>query len=380
MPIKRRAFVLSATALSLALAAGPLAAPALATTDRPTPCAVAPNGPDIATLTAELAELPDLTATAGTVRVGGKCAWSGSGGVRDTRTQAPALEEGRFRAGSVTKLVTASIVLRLAAEGRISLDGTVQHYLPGVLTKDFKPITVRQLLNYTSGLKPGSAQPGGSVDETFPHRFETVTPREVVAASVAAGPAADPGDTQTYGNIHYTVLGLLVEKVTDDTFAHQAKVQVFRPLGMRDSSFPAGTDPRIHGAHNRGYDWIDGELTDVTEWNMSDRWAAGDLISTTADLERLLKGLIGGRVVSGPLLREVFTLPFEGAHYGIALQRLELYGQEVWAKSGSRPGYATAVAATRDLSRTVVYSVNSTDAKGDGGPAAERFAVPVFRP
>jgi D-alanyl-D-alanine carboxypeptidase len=213
----------------------------------------------------------------------------------------------------------------------------------------------------------------------YPHRFETLTPEAVVAESVAKGPGHAPGAEQHYGNIHYTVLGMLIEKVTGDSYAHQAAVRIFRPAGMRHTSFPAGPDPRIHGPHNRGYEVIDGRLTDVTDWNMSDRWAAGDLISTTADLERLLRALFRGRVVPEPQLREMFTVPdLPGATMAAALERFELNGKEIWGKTGSRPGYHTVVAATRDLSRTVVYSVNSTDARGDGLAIASRFAFPAF--
>ncbi|MFF5535309.1 serine hydrolase domain-containing protein [Streptomyces cinerochromogenes] len=375
---RTRRSLLLATAVVTALAAGPLAAPAFAA---PAPPASAPTttGPDTEALSAAIAGLPDRDVTAALLRVGGDGSWRGTAGVRDVRSEAPALENGRFRAGSVTKVVTASIVLQLAAEGRIDLDGTVQHYLPGLLTKDFAPITVRQLLNYTSGLRPGASL-GDTVEEGYAHRFETLTPRQVVADSVAQGPAYAPGTRQTYGNIHYTVLGMLIEKVTGDSYAHQAEVRIFRPLGMRHSSFPVGGDPRIHGPHNRGYDWIDGRLVDVTDWNMTDRFAAGDLISTTADLERLLVGLFRGRVVPEPQLREMFTLPdVPGAQYGAALERFEVNGKVIWGKTGSRPGYTAVIAATRDLSRTLVYSVNSTDAKGDGQQAgAQRFAFPAF--
>ncbi|MFH9088350.1 serine hydrolase domain-containing protein [Streptomyces sp. NPDC017673] len=377
--------VLLAAALVTAVAAGPLAAPAFAAT---APLASASStsaapasgttGPDTEALAAAVAGLPDHDATAALLRVGGDGTWRGTAGVRDVRTGAPALENARFRAGSVTKVVTASIVLQLAAEGRIDLDGTVQRYLPGLLTEDFAPVTVRQLLNYTSGLRPGSSL-GDTVEEGYPHRFETLTPRQVVADAVAGGPAYAPGTRQTYGNIHYTVLGMLIEKVTGDSYAHQAEVRVFRPLGMRHSSFPVGADPRIHGPHNRGYDWIDGKLVDVTDWNMSDRFAAGDMISTTADLERLLVGVFRGRVVPRPELKEMFTLPdVPGARYGAGLERFEVNGKVIWGKTGSRPGYATVIAATPDLSRTLVYSVNSTDAKGDGLAVAQRFAFPAF--
>ncbi|GAB1338116.1 serine hydrolase domain-containing protein [Streptomyces sp. E-15] len=377
---------LVAAGLVAALAAGPLAAvpafaasaPPASTAPRPSAASAAAEGPDTEALAAALSGLPDHDATAALLRVGGDGTWRGTAGVRDVRTGAPALENARFRAGSVTKVVTASIVLQLAAEGRVDLDGTVQHYLPGLLTGDFAPVTVRQLLNYTSGLRPGASL-GDTVEDGYAHRFETLTPREVVAAAVAQGPAYPPGTRQTYGNIHYTVLGMLIEKVTGDSYAHQARVRVFRPLGMRHSSFPAGADPRVHGPHNRGYDWIDGRLVDVTDWNMTDRFAAGDLISTTADLERLLVGVFRGRVVPEPQLREMFTLPdVPGARYGAALERFEVDGKVIWGKTGSRPGYATAIAATPDLSRTLVYSVNSTDAKGDGLGVAQRFAFPAF--
>jgi D-alanyl-D-alanine carboxypeptidase len=379
----RRRTTLLAASLVLALGAAPLAAPAFAASgpaSLPTSAHTTPTGPDTEALQAALEGLPDQDATAALVRVGGKGSWRGTAGVRDLRTGAPALENARFRAGSTTKIVTAALVLQLAAEGRISLDGTVQRYLPGLLTEDFAPITVRQLLNYTSGLQPGASL-GESTEEMYPHRFETLTPGEVVAASVAKGPTPGyaPGARQDYGNIHYTVLGMLIEKVTGDSYAHQASVRIFRPLGMRHTSFPDGPDPRIHGPHNRGYDRIDGELVDVTDWNMSDRWAAGDMISTNADLERLLVGVFKGRVVPEPQLTEMFAVPdVPGATMGAPFSPFELNGRTVWAKTGSRPGYHTVVAATRDLSRTVVYSVNSTDARGDGEAIARRFAFPAF--
>ncbi|MER6128694.1 serine hydrolase domain-containing protein [Streptomyces sp. NPDC001795] len=370
------ALTLSLTALPLAGTAAAHSAPSSCTAQAGPPSAT--GGPDTEALCAAIAGLPDHDATAALLRVGGKGSWRGVAGVRDVRSGAPALEHARFRAGSVTKVVTAAIVLQLAAERRISLDGTVQQYLPGLLTKDFRPITVRQLLTYTSGLQSGPSL-GDTVEDGYPHRFETLTPQQVVAASVALGPGYEPGTQQNYDNIHYTVLGMLIEKITGDSYAHQAAVRIFRPLGMRDTSFPHGADPRIHGPHNRGYDWIDGKLVDVTDWNMSDRWAAGDMISTTKDLERFLVALFRGRVVPEPQLKEMFTVPkVPGATYAAALERFELNGKVIWGKTGSRPGYSTVIAATRDLSRTLVYSVNSTDAKNDGLTVAKRFAFPAF--
>lgn len=329
--------------------------------------------------------LPNADATAALVRVGGTDGtWRGSSGVHDLDTRRKADPHGRFRAGSTTKIVTAAVVLQLAAEGRIDLDRPVQHYLPGLFTKKFEPIPVRSLLNYTSGLKAGDG-----FDDEFAHRYDTLDPRTVVASAIAKGPEHDPGDEQHYRNIHYTVLGLLIEKVTDDSYAHQAAQRIFRPLQLRDTYFP-GTDPRIRGPHNRGYqkrEQPDGttRLVDVTEWNQYDRFAAGDMISSTADLEKFTQALFAGKVVPQPQLKEMFTLPrlapgTPEPTFAAGLQRTEVGDKVLWFKTGSRYGYTNIIASTENGSRTLVYSVNATDAKGkDIHPVAQRIVAAALR-
>ncbi|MFJ6620737.1 serine hydrolase domain-containing protein [Kitasatospora sp. NPDC091335] len=393
MTIRRRTAL--ATVLALGLGAGPSAAsPALASTPAlaATPGAQTTAGqlpaPDVKALEAALRGLPDADATAALVRVGGHGIWHASAGVHDLGSGRQALEEARFRAGSTTEVVTSAIVLQLAAEGRVDLDGTVQRYLPGLLSDAFEPVTVRQLLTFTSGLQPGSSL-GPENAEGYENRFRTLTPGEVVAASVAQGPYRGPGEgpgrKQRYANNDYTVLGMLIERITGDSYAHQAQARVFRPAGMRHTSFPEGPDPRIHGAHNRGYQKLaDGTVVDATEWNMSDRWAAGDMISTTADLEKFLFALFRGELVPQPLLeKEMFTAPdVEGAVMSAGLQRFDTGGGRVlWLKTGERPGYSTLIAATRDLSRTLVYSVNATGAKAATmNPVCERIVRAAFAP
>ncbi|RFU84931.1 class A beta-lactamase-related serine hydrolase [Streptomyces triticagri] len=347
------------------------------------------GGPDTGQLAAALEGLPDDDATAALVRTSwaqGSGSWRGSAGVRDTTTGREAVPQARFRAGSTTKVITAALVLQLASEGRIDLDGHVQTYLPGLLDERFEPITVRHLLTYTSGLQPGSSL-GAEDGEGYVNRFRTMTPAEVVAGSVAKGPyrgdGEGPGRKQRYANIDYTVLGLLVEKVTGDTYAHQAKRRILRPAGMRHSSFPVGPDPRIHGLHHRGYQKLtDGRVVDATEWNMTDRRAAGDLVSTTEDLEKFLFALFRGELVPKPLLKkEMLTLPkAENATMSAGLQRVDAGGGlVVWCKTGARPGYSTLIAATEDLSRTLVYSVNSVDAKAEEtNPVTERIQRAAF--
>ncbi|MFL5994403.1 MAG: serine hydrolase domain-containing protein [Streptomyces sp.] len=367
--------------------AGALAVPLTAGLPTASATAHSSGAPDAEALRAALAGLPDADATAALVRVGGTGGgWRGSSGVHDLESGRPADPGARFRAGSTTKVVTAAAVLRLVAEGRIDLNTPVQRYLPGLLSARFRPVTVRQLLNHTSGIPAGDGL-GDTFEEVYAHRFDTLTPQRVAASAGAKEPEFCPGKQQHYLNINYTFLGLLIERVTGRSYASEAARLVLGPAGMRDTYFP-GTDPRILGPHNRGYQAVrraDGttEFVDVTEWNQADRFAAGDMISTIADLERLLTGLLRGRIVQRPQLKEVFSVPsgITGASYSAGgLQRFESDGKVYWVKSGGRYGYNSALAATRDLSRTLVYSVNSTDAKSENAnPVVVRIITAALK-
>ncbi|GAA1925651.1 serine hydrolase domain-containing protein [Streptomyces durmitorensis] len=378
-----------AAALVLGLT-GAATAPALADAHSHAPATTAPaqdSAPDGKALRKAIKGLPNADATAALVRVGGpEGTWRGRSGVHDLVTGRKADPHGRFRAGSTTKIVTAAVALQLAAEGELDLDRPVQHYMPELFPtqkqqRKFEPIPVRSLLNYTSGLKSGDG-----FDDEYAHRYDTLEPQKVVASAISKGPEHDPGAEQHYRNIGYTVLGLLIERVTGDSYADQASERIFRPLHLHDTYFP-GADPRIRGPHNRGYQSMkqpDGttRLVDVTEWNQSDRFAAGDMISSTADMEVFTQALFGGEVVPRPQLKEMFTLPklapgVPEATFGAGLQRMELDDDKVvWLKTGSRYGYSNMIASTENGSRTLVYSVNATDAKGPAmNPVAERIAL-----
>ncbi|MGW4433143.1 serine hydrolase domain-containing protein [Streptomyces tendae] len=386
--MRARSHAVLAASVVLALAAGPLAAPAFAAPPAPASRFADQRGPAEEALRAAIAGLPNQYATAALVRVGTPGGdWHGSAGVRDLASGRPAHPDARFRAGSVTKVVTAATVLRLAAQGEIDLDAPVQGYLPDLFTPDFEqPISVRHLLNHTSGIKPGDGL-GDDFAELYAHRYETLTPQRVAASAIAKGPEDFvPGTRQQYLNINYTILGLLIEKVTGRSYASEATRLVLRPAGMHHTYFP-GTDPRIRGPHNRGYQAVerpDGttRLVDVTEWNQADRWAAGDMISTTADLERLLTRLFRGKIVPRPELEEMFTTPagVPGATMSAGLEYQEADGQVFWGKSGGRYGYNAFIGGTRDLSRTLVCAVNSTDAKGtERNPVVDAITAAALR-
>ncbi|MFD3699536.1 serine hydrolase domain-containing protein [Streptomyces sp. NPDC058646] len=385
---------LIAAALVLGIASGPAVAHAAPERTAPAAAAQGPSGPGVSAGVPVFSAPPDARAlekaiaglgaqhgdaTAALVRVGGTSgSWQGSSGVADIRSGRAAIEHGRFRAGSVTKTFTSAVVLQLAAEGRVELDRPVREYLPGLFPASFeKPVTVRQLLNYTSGVRAADG-PGDSFEAQWDHRFDVTDPRRQIAEALAKGPEFPAGEAQRYLNINYTILGVLIEELTGTTYERAVSERILKPLGLRGTSFPGRFGTRIPGPHNHGYQALtraDGsrELRDVTVWNSSDRWAAGDMISTTADLERFTVALFDGRIVPKALLKEtMFAVPavndFETgrpAALTAGFSRIVLPdGTEIWGKAGGRHGYNTAIGGTLDGSRTLVYSVNSTDAKG----------------
>ncbi|MFF6808027.1 serine hydrolase [Streptomyces sp. NPDC012616] len=392
--MKNTTRALPAAALVLAVTAGPAVLPATASAASPAsltcPAVSARSAHPDPALQAAVACLPSADATAALVRVGGaEGVWRGSSGVHDLESGRPADPTARFRAGSVTKVFTAAVALQLATEGTVDLDRTARSYLPELIPASYGEVTVRQLLNHTHGI-PAPDFPGTTVEEAYANRFRVHDPEDMVRSAVSKEREFAPGERQHYLNIGYTVAGLLIERVTGDSYEHQVARRILKPLGLRDTYLP-GTDPRIVGPHNHGYQTMrldDGTtgLRDVSVWGTTDGWAAGDIVSTTADLERFTQALFGGRVVRGPLWEEMLTLPkvadFKSgapAAYSVGLSMKKLGGREVWGKTGGRWGYNTAIASTRDGSRTLVYSVNSTNAKGqDMNEVAQNIMVAAY--
>ena len=124
------------------------------------------------------------------------------------------LTDAQFRIGSATKMFTASLVLQLAAEGRLGLDDPVQRWLPGALPASYPTVTVGQLLDHTSGL-PKSTEDAGHEQPAWVvrHRFDWHSPRAVVRSATRQPMAFAPGTKQQYNGVNYFLAGLVVERV-----------------------------------------------------------------------------------------------------------------------------------------------------------------------
>ncbi|MCO1581978.1 beta-lactamase family protein [Crossiella sp. SN42] len=376
-----------AAALSLTLL-GAAAAPAVAAEGRTGCHASVPL--NTAPLEQAIAGLPDAEATSAIVRATGPAGcWTGGSGVADLRTGRAAPPHGRFRIGSITKVFVAVVALRLAGEGRLSLDDTVQRHLPGTLPADYPPVTIRQLLNYTSGL-PSPRLADESPEYQVAHRFDRHTPQEYLRAAFQHAKEFEPGEKQSYTNINYKVLGLVLERVTGRPYGKEVEDRVLRPLGLRHTTVP-GEEVFIRGPHARGYQLItvagQRKPVDVTEWNPSGDWATGEMISTLADLDTFVAALLGGRLLPPAQQAELFAVPAvsdvsgRAASYGGGLQRLKVPGVGVvWGKTGARYGYTAGMGGTLDGLRRTTYAVTAKDAKSSvNSPALpQRIIVPAM--
>jgi D-alanyl-D-alanine carboxypeptidase len=307
-----------------------------------------------------------------------------SGGVADRDTRAPARAGDAFRIASTTKTFVATVMLQLVGEGRVSLDDTVEHWLPGAVSgngNDGGAITVRQLLQQTSGLFDYTSDfPGLTSKEGYlAGRYTTWTPEQLVAIATEHAPNFAPGEGWSYSNTNYIVAGMIIQKATGNSWNHEVTERVIRPLGLRGTSAPT-TSSRIPGRHLRGYSDFDGggAGTDVTALNPSAGGAAGAMISTTADLTRFYEALLGGRLLRPAQLAAMrTTVPapelepaWPGPRYGLGLMEVPLScGGVYYSHGGDIPGYTTRNGVTADGRRAV--ALNAT---GDGSPGTQQAA------
>lgn len=361
MTSHRKATAVSVLAASVALLV-PAATPAAAAAPGP--------GPDRAALQQAL----DATVAAGVpgavaeVRTG-RGVWHGSSGTADPATGRTAKAGDRFRAGSVTKTFTATLVLQLVAEGKVRLDDTIEGQLPGVVPGG-EHITVRQLLHHTSGLANYTDVLLRKPDPVRDAQKATYTPRELIALVADAPNRPAPGTTWEYSNTNYVVLGLLVEHVTGRSLPYEMDRRILRPLHLKGTSFP--TTPSIPGPHLHGYEWLDGRgagaaPTDLTEFSPAAYWATGTLISTTHDLNTFYKALFDGRLLPPRLVREMRAMqPMNpgrpGRSYGLGLESNAntcAADGPVVGHTGEVVGYQTFSFTSADGERQVTLSVNT---------------------
>ncbi|MQS15925.1 beta-lactamase family protein [Streptomyces kaniharaensis] len=299
--------------------------------------------------------------------------WAGSGGARELGRSAKPLTDGHFRIGSSTKNFIATTVLMLAAEGRIGLDIPAGDYLPEFGLD--RRITVRMLLQHTSGIfsHTGELYEDGTVAFGVPwrgkawvdKRFHTYLPEELVRLSLSKAARFEPGSGWSYSNTNYVLARLVIESITERSFADELQRLILGPLGMTGTVAP-GASPEVPEPHNHGYyryeDAGQEKTVDVTRHNPTWVAAGGDMISTTKDLHTYFSALMGGKLLPAELLTEMRT-PEATIGYGLGVfaQDLGPGAGTVFHHNGATIGSAALMYSTPDGSTTMTAGLTYVD-------------------
>ena len=305
-------------------------------------------------------------------------------GKGDLATKAAVNPAGEFRVGSITKDFTAVLVLQLVAQKKVNLDAPAADYLPAGTLPKGSPITVRELLDHTSGLYDytNDLLTGDTVTGYQGFRYKTYTPQSLVADSVKHGLQFRPGSEYSYSNTNFVVLGMLVEHVTKLPYATVLQQRILKPLHLTHTYFvvPQTTVPGVHSIGYLTQDHPALPLFDATNQTASWLWTAGALISSTSDLDAYMRALVTGHLLPAAQLAQMENTEFVNSttRYGLGLREYELpCGVDVYGHDGIIEGYQTYSYTTKNGSRQVTISANASN--NMNVYAAELLALtPVF--
>jgi D-alanyl-D-alanine carboxypeptidase len=221
-------------------------------------------------------------------------------GYGELATRTPIRITDRFRIASLTKTFVSVVVLQLVGEGKLSLNDAVHSRLPG-LVPNGRNITIRQLLNHTSGLFD-YIEDQNVFRRLVNNPLRVWSPQELIAVGTSHAALFAPGRGWAYSNTGYLLLGLTVEKATGNSLGAELRQRIFVPLGLRGTTFPA--TPQIVGPHAHGY-FVIGKppAQDVTAVTPSFVWANGAIVSTADDVAAFYRALLAGKLLAPTMLQ-----------------------------------------------------------------------------
>jgi D-alanyl-D-alanine carboxypeptidase len=311
-------------------------------------------------------------------------------GYSDRATKTPMKPNDRMLAGSVGKTFAAATALQLIKQGKIGLDDKVEKYLGGEpwfpRLPNAKDITVRQLMNHTSGLVRYEFKDQFTKDLTA-NPEKVWKPAELVAYLLDEKPPFEAGKGWDYSDTNYIVLGMIIEKVTGKKFYDEANRRLLKPLKLSDTIPQDG--PRLKGlvqgyaGPNNPFGGKDEMIQDGKfAINPQFEWTGGGYASTSLDLARWATMLYEGKAYSPDLLPQVLDgvpAPMLGreTRYGLGVIIRKTAGGTSYGHSGFFPGYLTDMMYFPDQKIAVAVQVNTSVGRSLGKPLTRVLAEVV---
>jgi CubicO group peptidase (beta-lactamase class C family) len=228
----------------------------------------------------------------------GEIVYQGAVGLENIKDKTPIELNTKFRIGSVTKQFTASAILKLQEQGKLSVHDKLSTYYPDFPRGD--QVTIHHLLTHTSGIHSFTNTP-----DFLEKVVSTTTPDEMLKWIASLSYDFDPGDAWSYNNSGYYLLGLIIEKVNGKSFGETLADFFFEPLEMNNTGVHS---PGINLENEAiGYQYENGDIEPAVDWNMDFAGGAGNLYSTVIDLYKWNKAVFNGNVLSEASKQMAFT-------------------------------------------------------------------------
>jgi D-alanyl-D-alanine carboxypeptidase len=261
--------------------------------------------------------------------------WRESFGAADREWDVANTADTKFRLGSITKQFTATAILQLAEQGKLSVDDPISKYYADA-PPAWAKVTIKHLLTHTSGIPSYTA---------LPKFFETsskqpLTPDGIIKLTRDMPLEFEPGSKYAYDNTGYILLGYVIEKVSGETYADYVAKHIFAPLGMKDTGYDVSETILRHRAS--GYKptkdgWRNADYLDMTL-----PYAAGSLYSTTGDLLTWDRALTEGKILTPASRQAMFT--DYGHQYGFGWRIDTDGGHARVGHGGGINGFSTGIA------------------------------------
>jgi D-alanyl-D-alanine carboxypeptidase len=300
--------------------------------------------------------------------------WTGTSGFADVAARRPVTPDTPFAVGSISKTFTAALVVALAGEGRVDLDASVLTYLPSL--KVDARITVRQLLDHTSGLNDFFFHP--KIDAALlADPGKMWLPKD--SLRYVGKPYFKPGRGYHYSNTNYLVLGMLAEAVGGAPIGEQIRSRFTIPLGLSGTVYQGAQTPTVAPAHAYRFAGTGLKLPPIDLTGSSSivpfpsvvtaAAGAGSIATTATDLVHWARALYGGDALSEPSLRAMLgdiprtSIYGHGIAYGLGVQSVLLDGRPTFGHSGRLLGSQAVMRwlPTESMSIAVLTNQSRTD-------------------
>src|SRR6059058_250030 len=278
----------------------------------------------------------------------------GASGLADMDARRAPTANTIYEIGSITKQFTSAAIMKLVEQGRVKLDDDLSKYVPQFPLQG-KKVSIRQLLNHTSGIHSYTSSPGWA--KTW---NDELSPDAIIKFVTADTFDFAPGTAYRYNNTSYVLLGMVIEKASGQKYAKYLDAQFFKPLGLKQTSYcPSKTsDPAFALGYSKG----PSRTVRAQFLDLSHPFSAGALCSTVGDFVTWQRALDGGKVVSRAsyaLMSSADTLNNgRKINYGFGLVPGMFNGHKTISHTGGIPGFATAATYVPDDSLSIIVFTN----------------------